>query len=111
MITGLAGAFTANVADDSQISGKVEQQVSVKLDAGVSFVSSEEVRAAAKAEGVDAATTGKLVDHYEDAQLSALKIGFLGAALLVVASFFATSRLPSRRFDELQADTGPPVAT
>ena len=51
-----------------------------------------------------------LVEHYEDAQLSALKIAFLGAALLVVVSFFFTSRLPTRRFDELEAERGPPVA-
>ena len=34
--------------------------------------------------------TDALVGDYEDAQLDALKIAFLGAALLVVASFFAT---------------------
>ena len=77
----------------------------------MSFVAAEQVRsAAARPRASIAATTEELVGHYEDAQLSALKIGFLGAALLVVASFFATSRLPSRRFDELQAEHGPPVA-
>ena len=59
----------------------------------------------------DRGTTDALVEHYEDAQLDALRIAFLAAALLVVASFFATSRLPTRRFDELQPATGPPAAT
>ena len=59
--------------------------------------------------GVDPATTENLVGHYEDAQLDALRIAFLAAALLVVASFFATSRLPTRRFDELEAERGPPA--
>jgi EmrB/QacA subfamily drug resistance transporter len=110
VITGLVSAFGANVASNPQISADVKEEVSVRISAGASFVAADEVRAAAEASGVGAATTDELVSHYEDAQLSALKIGFLGAALLVVASFFATGRLPDRRFDELQQDIGPPVA-
>ena len=40
---------------------------------------------------------------YEDAQLDALKLALLFAALLVLASFPATRHLPTRRFDELEA--------
>jgi hypothetical protein len=42
-----------------------------------------------------------VVEGYEDAQLRALKLGLLFAALIVVGSFWATRRLPTRRFDEL----------
>ena len=52
------------------------------------------MRAAATEAGVDAATTDALVEDYEDAQLDALKTAFLFAALLVLASFWATRRLP-----------------
>jgi hypothetical protein len=38
-----------------------------------------------------------LVDNYEDAQLEALKLAFLVAALLVLASFWSTRRLPAER--------------
>ena len=81
------------------------------MSAGGSFVPSDQVRSAAQAAGFDSATTDELVSDYEEAQLSALKIAFLGAGLLVLASFFATSRLPARRFDQLQAERGPPAAT
>jgi EmrB/QacA subfamily drug resistance transporter len=108
VITGLISAFTSNVEANPRISGDVQEEVKVRLSAGGSFVPADEVRAAAEAAGVDAATTDELVGNYEDAQLSALKIAFLAAALLVLASFFATSRLPTRRFDELQPDRGPP---
>jgi MFS family permease len=106
VISGLITSFTTNVADNPQISSEVEQQVSVRASAGASFVAADQVRAAAEEEGLDTATTDELVGEYEDAQLDALRVAFLGAALLVLASFFATSRLPARRFDELQADTG-----
>ena len=97
VITGLATAFTANIADDAQISDRVEQQVEVQLSAGGSFVASDEVREAAEAERIPPRTTDALVDHYEDAQLEALKLAFLVAALLVLASFWSTRRLPAER--------------
>jgi len=97
VITGLIAAFTGNVADDPRISDRVEQQVEVQLSAGGSFVPSDEVREAAKSERLSPRTTDALVSHYEDAQLEALKLAFLVAALLVLASFWSTRRLPTER--------------
>jgi MFS family permease len=110
VISGLITAFTGNIADDPRISSDVEQQVNVRVSAGGSFVSAGQVRSAATEEGLDPETTEHLVSDYEDAQLSALKIAFLAAAFLVVVSFFFTSRLPTKRFDELEPERGPPVA-
>jgi predicted MFS family arabinose efflux permease len=108
VITGLISAFTANVASDPQISNDVSSQLEVKLSAGGSFVSSEEVRAGATAAGVDPATVDALVGHYEDAQLKALKTAFLFAAFLALISLWTTRRLPTQRFDQLQAGPDPP---
>jgi EmrB/QacA subfamily drug resistance transporter len=110
VISMLISAFSSNVADNPRISDAVEQQVSVRVSSGGSFVAADQVRSTAEAEGIAPATADELARDYEDAQLSALKVAFLGAALLVVASFFATSNLPTRRFDELQAERGPPAA-
>jgi MFS family permease len=110
VISGLITAFTANIAGDPRVSADVEDQVQVQLSAGGSFVSSEEVRAVAKAKGIDPTTTDALVENYEDAQLKALKTAFLFAAFLVLASFWTTRRLPTQRFDELQAGPDPPLS-
>ncbi len=110
VISGLIAAFTSNIAGDPRVSADVEDQVQVQLSAGGSFVSSEEVRAAAKTEGIDPRTTDALVENYEDAQLKALKTAFLFAGFLVLASFWTTRRLPNQRFDELQAGPDPPLA-
>ena len=109
VISGLIAAFSSNVESDPAISRQVTEQVQVKLSAGGSFVASEEVRAGATAAGLDPKTVGALMDNYEDAQLTALKTAFLFAALLVLASFWTTRRLPTRRFDELQAGPDPPA--
>ncbi len=108
VITGLITAFSNNVQADPQISEDVKQQVEVRLSTGGSFVPSAEVGAAAANAGLDEQTTAALVDGYEDAQLDALRIAFLFAALIVLASFWATRRLPTRLFAELDAARGPP---
>lgn len=107
VITGLIGAFTANVAADERVSAEASKQVETRLSAGGSFVSSDEVRAAAEEVGFDEATTSALIENYEDAQLKALKTAFLFAAFLTLASFWSTRRLPDRRFDELEAGPDP----
>ena len=72
----------------------------IKLSAGGSFVAAEQVEATAKREGLDQATTAEIASDYEDAQISALKLGFLVAALLVLASLFTTRQLPTKLFSE-----------
>jgi EmrB/QacA subfamily drug resistance transporter len=109
VITGLIAAFSSKVEANPKISDSVNQQVKTHLAAGASFVASSQVEDSAKKAGVDQATTHELVSNYEDAQLESLKLALLFAALLVVVSFPATANLPTRRFDELEAE-GPPGA-
>ncbi len=111
VISGLISAFSSNVESDPALSKQVRDQVQVELSAGGSFVPSEEVRASAKAAGLGPNSIDALVANYEEAQLTALKTAFLFAALLVVVSFWFTRRLPTRRFDELQAGPDPPAST
>ena len=111
VITGLITAFNSNVASSPRISSETKEEVSVRVSGGASFVEADQVRSTAEANGVSASETQELVSHYEDAQLSALKVGFLGAALLVVASFFPTRHLPARRFDELEPGGTPAAPT
>ncbi|HEY2335316.1 MAG TPA: MFS transporter [Solirubrobacterales bacterium] len=108
VITGLIAAFTSNVADDARVSADVSSRVETQLSAGGSFVAAADVRAGASAAGVDAATVDILVQHYEDAQLKALKTAFLFAAFLSLASLWTARRLPTQRFDQLQAGPDPP---
>ena len=95
VITGLLGAFNSNIANDPRISADVAEQVQVRTASGASFVPAAEVEAGAKDAGVPPATVGALVDHYESAQLKALKTALLFAAFLVLGSFFTTGRLPA----------------
>jgi EmrB/QacA subfamily drug resistance transporter len=109
VISGLIASFSDNVADDPRIPAEAKQQVEVKLGGDVSFVAADQVRASAGAAGIDEQTTDEIVKHYEDAQLDALKTALLFAAFIVLASFWATRQLPTRRFDELESGPDPPA--
>ena len=108
VLTGLIASFSSSVAANPRIADSVHRQVETQLSSGASFVASSQVEAAAVDAGLDPSTTEALVEDYESAQLGALKTAFLFAALLVLASFLATRRLPSARFDQLQAAPAAP---
>jgi MFS family permease len=96
VISLLASSFGAKVESNPQISAAVKDQVGVRLEGDVSFVSSDQVEASAQEAGVSPAETQALVDDYADAQLWALKTGLLVAALLSCGAFLASGSLPGR---------------
>jgi len=97
VITGLAAAFTTKIADDPSISQATRDQVSVRLESGVSFVSSDEVRKAASDANLPPAEADAIVAGYESAQLNALKLGLLVCGFIVLGTGLATRNLPSER--------------
>ena len=98
LITGLIGAFTVNVADNPDIPDSVSQEVGIRVEGQVSFVSADQIEAAATEFGLDDATTEAVVAEYSDAQLQALKTALLAAGFIVLASFAGTRHLPTERF-------------
>jgi EmrB/QacA subfamily drug resistance transporter len=95
VISGLVAGFSGKVSENPKISAEAMQQVGVKLEGDVSFVSTKHVQEAAEEAGLDKGSTDALVSDYADAQLTALKTGLLFAALMVCAAFLTTRRLPS----------------
>lgn len=94
LISGLINAFSDNVQADPAISAEAKQEVGVRLEGDVSFVSADQVAAGAADAGIGGAEASALVSGYEDAQLKALKTALLAAGLIVLASFAATRNLP-----------------
>ncbi|HVH93432.1 MAG TPA: hypothetical protein VM688_00785, partial [Nocardioidaceae bacterium] len=94
VLSGLTTSFVANVSSDARISDAVSEQVDVAVGSGIDFVSADQIQTAAEEAGLDAPTTGALVDDYESAQLQALKTGLLAAALLALLSLAFTRDLP-----------------
>jgi MFS family permease len=97
LIGALVAVFTTRITDDPRISDAVRQQTGVAVEAGVSFVSTDRVRAAAEQAGVPAAEADALVERYAEAQLGSLKAAILATAGITLASFAFTRRLPATR--------------
>jgi EmrB/QacA subfamily drug resistance transporter len=95
VISMLITGFGNKVSENPNISAAAKQEVSVRLEGNVSFVSTDHVRDAAEKAGVDPASADAIVDSYADTQLTALKTGLLFAGLMVCAAFLTTRRLPT----------------
>jgi Na+/melibiose symporter-like transporter len=100
VITGLLAAFSTNVASDPRLPPSAKTEVQTRLSSGGSFLPADEVRARATRAGLESQSVDAIVDSYEKAQIDALKAALLFAAFIVLASFWATRRLPTQRFAE-----------
>ncbi|MFF5188491.1 MFS transporter [Streptomyces sp. NPDC000345] len=96
LVGALAQAFTTQVEDDPKLSQEAKQQTSVALEAGISFVSTDQVRSAAEQAGLPPSEVDALTDSYASAQLDGLKAGILAAGGITLASFLVTGNLPAR---------------
>ncbi|WP_131746732.1 MFS transporter [Frankia sp. Cppng1_Ct_nod] len=95
VISGLAAALTTRIADDPRISEQVRAQAGVALESGVSFVSTDEVRAALANTTIPPAEADALVAGYADAQLAGLKAALLAAAGMALVGLAFTHALPT----------------
>jgi hypothetical protein len=96
VISALGTAVLANVTSDPRISDAVDEQVTTAVGGGISFVSSDDVEAAAQEAGLSEDETTALIESYEDAQIRSLKLGLLVAANLALTAQLFAGGLPSR---------------
>ncbi|MEU1538785.1 MFS transporter [Actinacidiphila glaucinigra] len=97
LIGALVHVFTTRIEDNPQISGAARQQVGITIEAGVSFVGTDQVRAAAERTGLAKPETDALVTEYAEAQLGSLKAAVLATAGIALAGFPSTRHLPTDR--------------
>ncbi|MFF8832504.1 MFS transporter [Streptomyces sp. NPDC015131] len=97
LVGALAQALTTRVADDPRLSEQTRDQVGVALQAGITFVSTDQVRSAAERAGLPPAEAGAVADSYASAQLDGLKAAVLATGGVALASFLVTPHLPGVR--------------
>ncbi|REG00047.1 MFS transporter [Asanoa ferruginea] len=95
LIAALTGTFTDRIAADPRISDAVEQQATVRINAGITFVSTTDLRTALERTTVPPAEVDAIVDGYAEAQLRSLRAALLAAAVFAAAGLLATRRLPT----------------
>jgi EmrB/QacA subfamily drug resistance transporter len=100
LIGALTVAMATHVKNDPTVSNATKQQVSVALESGITFMSTDEVRAGLEKANVPSAQVDALVDSYAQAQLEGLKVALLAGAAIALASLLFTRDLPNRRLTE-----------
>ncbi|MEU9572524.1 MFS transporter [Streptomyces massasporeus] len=97
LIGALASAFTTRVEDDPRLSEETREQVGVALQAGITFVPTDQVRSAAQRAGLPPSEVEAVADSYASAQLQGLKAAILATGGIALASFLVTPHLPTAR--------------
>jgi hypothetical protein len=97
LIGALAHAFTTRVEDNAQLSEETRKQVGVALEAGITFVPTDQVRSAAERAGLPPSEADAVADSYASAQLQGLKAAILATGGIALAGFLVTPNLPSAR--------------
>ncbi|MEU9174516.1 MFS transporter [Streptomyces sp. NPDC048420] len=112
LISALAHAFTTQVDDSPQLSEQTREQVGVALQAGITFVPTDQVRSAAERAGLPPSEVDAVADSYASAQLDGLKAAILATGGIALASFLVTPHLPTARAGRLRKpDDAPAGAT
>jgi hypothetical protein len=93
-------AFTTEIEDNPKISAATREEAGIRMEAGVSFISADEVRAGAEKAGLPPAEVNAVVDSYTQAQLNALKAAILAAGGITLASLAFTRKLPTARLTD-----------
>jgi MFS family permease len=101
LLASLVGGFQTRVLANPVLSA-VSQQATATAEANANFVTTEQVRAACEAAGLQAAETDALVAEYGAAQLTALKAAFAGIAFFTLLALVYVRHLPNK------AGTGDP---
>jgi hypothetical protein len=97
LIGALAGAFSRNIASNPQIPSAVREQTSTAIEAGVQFVSTDQVSAGLAKAGVPADQAQQVVNAYAAAQLGGLKVAILAAGGITLCGLAFTRNLPAER--------------
>ncbi len=97
LIGALAHVFTTQVNDDPQLSEQTREQVGVALQAGITFVPTDQVRSAAERAGLPPSEVSAVADSYASAQLDGLKAAILATGGVALAGFLVTPHLPTAR--------------
>ncbi|RST18051.1 MFS transporter [Streptomyces sp. WAC05374] len=106
LIGALAHAFTSQVAENPRLSEQTREQVGVTLQAGITFVSTDQVRAAAERAGLPPSEVSAVTDSYASAQLDGLKAAILATGGIALAGFLVTPHLPTARTSRPQEPDG-----
>ncbi len=107
VLVGLSASIGKLVAQDPAISAPVKAEVATATAKGIPFISADQMSAAIADAGVAGAEADALNSSYQEAQLSALKVGLLVAGLVTLGALSLTHNLPTQPLAKLEDEPEP----
>lgn len=108
LIASMSGGFNKAAQADPSISAQTKQAVAAASATGVDVLTVDQARKIGADAGLSQDETERLVGHYEDAQLQAIKKSLLFAAFLAAIGLIIAQRLPRVPGVELGSDPAMP---
>jgi MFS family permease len=108
LLAGLTSGFHDRVRADAAIPAKVQDEIVDGTQDGVPMISKQQAESAAGKAGLSADQTKKVVDHYNDAQIEALKKAILAAAAFSLVALWYAGDLPAAPLAAGEASASPP---
>lgn len=106
VIGALAAAFVSQVDNDPRVPAEVSTEISVSLSGSIQFINSDMLADALADTSLEQVEQDAIVEAYRDSQLTALRMGLLVAAFIVVGALFIARRIPDISFEEMAAAEG-----
>ncbi len=97
LIAALTTSFLSGIAQNPDVPKEVSSQATVQLEAGVPFVSDEQLATALQDAGVDQTTAQAVLDVNEQARLDGLRAALALLAIFGVVGLFFTRRIPKHQ--------------
>jgi MFS family permease len=112
VIGTLATQLLQGIEDSPAVSDQVEQAASIRLEAGVEFVSNAQLEEALVETPIPPEEQQAIVAANSEARIEALQFGMVAVAVVALLGLFPTRRLPSKALKsaEITADPAPPAA-
>jgi MFS family permease len=111
VIGTLATQLLQGIEDSPAVSDQVEQAASIRLEAGVEFVSNAQLEEALAETPIPPEEQQAIVAANSEARIEALQFGMVAVAVVALLGLFPTRRLPSKALKsaEISADPAPPA--
>lgn len=106
VIGALASAFVSQVGNDPRVPAEVSAEISVSLSGSIQFINSDVLADALADTSLEQVEQDAIVEAYRDSQLTALRMGLLVAAFIVVGALFIARKIPDISFEEMAAAEG-----
>jgi MFS family permease len=112
VIGTLATQLLQGIEESPAVSDQVEQAASIRLEAGVEFVSDAQLEEALAETPIPPEEQQAIAAANSEARIEALQFGMVAVAVVALLGLFPTMRLPSKalRSAEITADPAPPAA-